>query len=155
MDDAGRKLEEVAKTAGVSPRTVRYYIQRGLLPPPRVRGPDTAYGPEHLVRLRAIRRLQEAFWPLDAIGGLLAGRTDEELEPIANGGDVPAPRGAAAEPAVAPKRGADRAGPGTGRTVRRFELTNELVLEAAEPASDETASLLAAIRALVAKRRGA
>src|SRR5262249_27518770 len=61
------KLEELARRAGVSPRTVRYYIQRGLLPAPDFKGPDTAYGERHLLGLRIIRKLQVAYWPLDAI----------------------------------------------------------------------------------------
>ena len=74
------KLDELAERAGVSPRTVRYYIQRGLLTAPAFRGADTAYGEEHLVALRAIKKLQEAYWPLDAIGGALANRSPAELD---------------------------------------------------------------------------
>jgi Ca-activated chloride channel family protein len=171
MDDGGRKLEEVAKAAGVSPRTVRYYIQRGLLPPPRFRGPDTAYGDEHVVRLRAIRRLQEAFWPLDAIAGLFASKSERELEAIADGTNVPAPSASLAEtaspakpapakpapakpaPAKPAPRGGVRRPVDRGQLVRRISLTDELVLEVSEPASDETETLLEAIRMLVAKQR--
>ena len=32
------KLDDLAAAAGVSPRTVRYYVQRGLLPAPPFRG---------------------------------------------------------------------------------------------------------------------
>lgn len=66
------KLEELAQAAGVSPRTVRYYVQRGLLPGPKFRGRDTVYDEEHLTRLRSIRRMQEQFLPLDAIQAELA-----------------------------------------------------------------------------------
>jgi len=52
------KLDELAAAAGVSGRTVRYYVQRGLLPAPQFRGRDTAYDEEHLLRLQAIRRMQ-------------------------------------------------------------------------------------------------
>jgi Ca-activated chloride channel family protein len=92
MDDGTLKLDDVAKAAGVSPRTVRYYIQRGLLPAPAFRGPDTAYGPEHVLRLRAIKQLQAAYWPLDAIAGLLAGKSERALRELAEGRDVPSPR---------------------------------------------------------------
>ena len=61
------KLDELAREAGVAPRTVRYYVQRGLLPPPVFRGPDTVYEERHLLRLLAIRRLQQAFLPLERI----------------------------------------------------------------------------------------
>jgi DNA-binding transcriptional MerR regulator len=79
------KLEELADEAGVTPRTVRYYVQRGLLPPPVFRGKDSAYGVEHALRLKAIKRLQDRFLPLDAIQEALAGRTAEQIERLGVG----------------------------------------------------------------------
>src|SRR4051812_2075356 len=87
MDDVF-KLEDLADRAGVSPRTVRYYVQRGLLPAPVFRGRDTVYSGEHLVRLRAIRRLQERFLPLDAIQVEIARRSPDELRALADGADA-------------------------------------------------------------------
>lgn len=84
------KLDELAAAAGVSPRTVRYYVQKGLLPAPQFRGRDTAYGREHLLRLRAIRGLQEKFLPLDAIAEALATANAAQLEAYAAGRAVPA-----------------------------------------------------------------
>lgn len=80
-DDMDReyKLEELAHKADVSPRTVRYYVQRGLLPAPVFRGRDTAYSGEHLLRLRAIKKLQEQFLPLDAIQAELERRSAREI----------------------------------------------------------------------------
>jgi DNA-binding transcriptional MerR regulator len=80
------KLEELAAEAGVSPRTVRYYVQRGLLPAPEFRGKDTAYGREHLLRLLAVKQLQQAHMPLDEIQVRLASATIAELEKIARTG---------------------------------------------------------------------
>ncbi len=88
------KLDELAAAAGVSARTVRYYVQRGLLPAPAFRGRDTVYDGEHLLRLRAIRRLQEQYLPLDAIQAELARRGHDELEALARGAEAlvrPAP----------------------------------------------------------------
>lgn len=76
------KLEELAAEAGVSPRTVRYYVQRGLLPAPPFRGKDTAYDRSHLVRLRAIKQMQEAHLPLDEIQVRLANMTVGEVEKL-------------------------------------------------------------------------
>jgi DNA-binding transcriptional MerR regulator len=73
------KLEELARAADISPRTVRYYVQRGLLPAPAFRGRDTAYTGEHLVRLRAIRKLQDDYLPLDAIAVELERRSAEDI----------------------------------------------------------------------------
>ena len=69
-------LAELSDRAGVSQRTVRYYIQQGLLPSPETRGPGAHYGPEHLDRLRLIRSLQRQHLPLAEIRRRL-----EELGP--------------------------------------------------------------------------
>ncbi len=45
---------------GVSERTVRYYVEEALLPPPRGRGRGAHFDDEHLVRLRLIRAMQLA-----------------------------------------------------------------------------------------------
>ncbi len=87
------KLEDLASAAAVSPRTVRYYVQRGLLPAPAFRGRDTAYTDDHLLRLRAIRKLQDQFLPLDAIQAELARLDTPGLRALADGHVVmPAPR---------------------------------------------------------------
>jgi Ca-activated chloride channel family protein len=103
------KLAELAQAAGVSARAVRYYVQRGLLPPPEFHGPDTAYTEEHLERLRAIKILQQRYMPLEAIDVELRRRSLDELrrwlaDPAGGGGDGgPASTGAgrAREPAAA------------------------------------------------------
>lgn len=78
--DSTYKLDELAERADVSPRTIRYYVQRGLLAPPVFRGRDTAYGEGHLLRLRLIKRLQdERFLPLDAIAAELEAKGDDEV----------------------------------------------------------------------------
>ena len=79
------KLDELAREADVAPRTVRYYVQRGLLPAPEFKGKDTSYGREHLARLLAIKRLQAAHLPLDAIEARLASATLDEIERLASG----------------------------------------------------------------------
>ena len=65
------KTSDIARQAGVSVRTLRYYDQIGLLKP--VRGPKGTrlYGHEHLVRLQQIRLLQFVGLSLEQIGRLL------------------------------------------------------------------------------------
>jgi len=65
------KTSEIARRAGVSVRTLRYYDQIGLLRPQR--GPKGArlYGKEHLIRLQQIRLLQFVGLSLEQIGHLL------------------------------------------------------------------------------------
>jgi DNA-binding transcriptional MerR regulator len=63
-DDARYTLTELADLAGVTPRTVRYYLAQGLLPAVGVSGPGAKYDDAHLARLRLIRRLQAQHLPL-------------------------------------------------------------------------------------------
>ena len=74
------KIDELAEQANVSGRTIRYYVQRGLLPAPEFRGKDTVYGREHLLRLKVIKRLQEGHMPLDEIQSRLGGASERDLE---------------------------------------------------------------------------
>lgn len=161
MNEATYKLDELARAAGTSARTVRYYVQRGLLPPPAFRGKDSAYGREHLVRLRAIRRLQDAFFPLDAIAVELGRRTLAEIERVADGSDSPRPsssaRPAPSPPPVAPPRQIDAPRPSTtgggeppaspfaARVFRRVELAPGVELSVADDAPLESRRLADAI----------
>ena len=78
-DDCVYGVDDLAERGGVSRRTVRYYIQRGLLPPPRGLGRGKHYTEAHLSTLVRIRELQEAAVPLEAI----ATRLDAPDEPTA------------------------------------------------------------------------
>ena len=60
-------LGELSDRAGVTPRTVRYYVQQGLLPSPGTRGPGARYDARHLDRLNLIKRLQREHLPLAEI----------------------------------------------------------------------------------------
>ena len=75
-------LADLAQQSDVSQRTIRYYIQFGLLPAPEGAGPKARYGRGHLGRLRLIRMLQDRHLPLNAIRKVLAQRTETELERI-------------------------------------------------------------------------
>jgi Ca-activated chloride channel family protein len=66
-DSEDLDLAELASAAGVTPRTVRYYVQQGLLPSPGTRGPGTKYDRALLEKLQLIRLLQREHWPLSKI----------------------------------------------------------------------------------------
>jgi DNA-binding transcriptional MerR regulator len=66
-------LAELAEEAGLSPRTIRYYISRGLLDGPLVAGRGAVYSIEHVERLKTIQRLQAEGAMLAQIGRVLAG----------------------------------------------------------------------------------
>jgi DNA-binding transcriptional MerR regulator len=67
-------IRELAELGGVSRRTVRYYVQEGLLLPPLGVGRGRHYGQEHLDRLLRVKTLQEQGLPLNEIRGALSGR---------------------------------------------------------------------------------
>ncbi|WP_019629928.1 MerR family transcriptional regulator [Actinomadura atramentaria] len=66
------RVEELAAAAGVPVRTLRYYQERRLLPPPVRRGRTAWYSAAHLDRLRLIGELIERGYRLDGIEELLA-----------------------------------------------------------------------------------
>ena len=57
-------LTELADLAGVTPRTIRFYVSQGLLPAPGQVGPGAKYDDTDLARLRLIKRLQRDHRPL-------------------------------------------------------------------------------------------
>lgn len=75
-DEARYGIEELADRAGVSRRTVRYYVQRGLLPAPTGLGRGKHYTEGHLARLVQVRDLQEGGVGLAEIAAVLSGQAD-------------------------------------------------------------------------------
>jgi DNA-binding transcriptional MerR regulator len=67
IDPTTFDIAELARAAKVTTRTVRYYVQQGLLPQPGSRGPGTRYDVGHLDRLQLIKRLQREHLPLAEI----------------------------------------------------------------------------------------
>jgi DNA-binding transcriptional MerR regulator len=67
MADERYAIGELAELGGVSRRTVRYYVQERLLPPPLGVGRGNHYGAEHLSRLHQVKALQEQGRSLDEI----------------------------------------------------------------------------------------
>ena len=140
-DAENLKLDELAEQTGVSPRTVRYYVQRGLLPAPAFKGKDSAYGREHMVRLRAIKRMQEQFLPLDAIQEALGQRSLDQIEALSSGRDAIAP----VAPVVRPRAPV---------LWERLSLAPGLELHVADDATEEVKELAQRIRELAAPTRG-
>ncbi len=147
------KLDELAKRAGVAPRTVRYYVQRGLLPAPPFRGRDTVYGAEHLARLVAIRAMQARYLPLDEIEAAL-GRcaTLGEIEALGRGEAEGEARGSRDE---TPGSGDEARGEaqGEGEGWRRWELAPGLELHLRDSAGGEIEGLARERARVAADRR--
>jgi DNA-binding transcriptional MerR regulator len=72
-------LDELAREADVTQRTIRYYIAEGLLPPPDTAGRNARYTQEHLDRLRLIGRWKEAYLPLKEIRTRITAMSPEQI----------------------------------------------------------------------------
>jgi DNA-binding transcriptional MerR regulator len=66
------RIGELARAAGISVRTLRYYQERKLLPPPRHEGRIAWYSRAHLTRLRVIGQLLERGHTLGGTAELLS-----------------------------------------------------------------------------------
>ncbi|MFE7174334.1 MerR family transcriptional regulator [Streptomyces sp. NPDC057616] len=87
-------MEELAREAGITVRTLRFYRERKLIPPPRREGRIAWYDDHHLARLRTIAALLERGHTLTGIAELaealdhgrdvadLVGITPTEEEPV-------------------------------------------------------------------------
>lgn len=64
-------IDELARAAGTTVRSLRVYHERGVLPPPQVKGRTGYYSPEHLNRVRTISRLLDRGIKLNGIKELL------------------------------------------------------------------------------------
>src|SRR5215510_2236601 len=67
-------IGDLADLGGVSRRTVRYYVQEGLLPAPLGLGRGSHYGPAHLEQLLKVKAMQEAGRTLDEIKDVFDGK---------------------------------------------------------------------------------
>lgn len=61
------KVSELADKAGVTKRTIHYYISKGLLMPAKGNGVNSIYDDEHLKRIFLIKKLQAEYMPLNKI----------------------------------------------------------------------------------------
>ncbi|TSB21485.1 MerR family transcriptional regulator, partial [Streptomyces benahoarensis] len=66
------RMAELAAEAGITVRTLRFYRERKLIPPPRREGRIAWYNEHHLARLRSISALLERGHTLGGITELLA-----------------------------------------------------------------------------------
>lgn len=76
------RISELAQKAGVTKRTIHYYVGRGLLPPPSGAGVASIYHEEHLLKLLLIKKFQEQYLPLDKIRELIADLSLEEAREL-------------------------------------------------------------------------
>ena len=75
-------IEQLASLGGVSRRTVRYYVQEGLLPAPLGVGRGRHYDSTHLERLLRVKALQERGLSLGEVRRELAARGGRDASDV-------------------------------------------------------------------------
>lgn len=75
-------LEDLATRSNLTLRTLRFYIQEGILPGPDTHGKNARYSREHLDRLELIQRLKDLRLPLQEIKQILDNSTPEEISKV-------------------------------------------------------------------------
>lgn len=70
-------IDELSTLAGVTPRTVRYYIAQGLLDRPEGEKRGAHYLRRHLEQLLLVRRWTDAGLSLDRVRELIAGAPED------------------------------------------------------------------------------
>jgi DNA-binding transcriptional MerR regulator len=85
--DNDYSLNDLAKATGIEPRTIRSYIERGLLSGAQARGRAATYSKEHLSRLLVISSLRRArpSISLSEIRIVLQGLNPEQIHAFASG----------------------------------------------------------------------
>ncbi len=122
-----RQIAEIVRTQDrdqeVSPSTLHYYVQVGILPPAVGRG-RSGYTPEHLTRFRLARQLKHQGVGLAEIRRRLGSMTSEqvatELATVHGGAGYSRPLGAQAADILA-----EPASVGSDQTVSRYGITTE------------------------------
>jgi DNA-binding transcriptional MerR regulator len=90
VDDKELLIHELAEQANVSVRTIRYYLDEGLLPQPRARGRYALFNSDHLERLELIRRLKDAYLPLKEIRQKMDSLSEAQVRDLLDrNGDAP------------------------------------------------------------------
>ncbi|HMN12357.1 MAG TPA: MerR family transcriptional regulator [Bellilinea sp.] len=73
------QISELAEAAQTSVRTVRYYLEMGLLPLPAADGKFSVFSDDHLNRLRLIALLKESYLPLREIREILLSMAPQDV----------------------------------------------------------------------------
>jgi len=75
-------IKELCAEAEVTPRTVHFYIQQGLLPSAGSQGPSARYDEGHVARLKLIKLLQKQHLPLSEIRQQLETLDDVKVQAL-------------------------------------------------------------------------
>ncbi len=87
MKKQGYSIQEICEQTGIPRRTIHFYTQQGILPPPESSGIAARYSEEHLIRLKAIPRLRNQGLRLDDIRKYFSNHALETIRKICESGE--------------------------------------------------------------------
>lgn len=91
MTDDTLDIQELVSASGVPRRTIYFYVQQGLLPPPNGAGLAAHYTDGHLLRLQLIPILRQQGLRLDEIRERFSKMSLDEMRGILQSAQQPAP----------------------------------------------------------------
>lgn len=80
-EEVRHSIDDLCRLTGLTRRTVRFYVQKGLLDRPEGEKRGAWYTSRHVEQLLLIRKWTGAGLSLEAIGELLAGK-NSDLPPV-------------------------------------------------------------------------
>jgi DNA-binding transcriptional MerR regulator len=75
-------IQKLVRESGIPRRTIHFYVQQGILPPPQGAGLAAFYTEDHLLRLRLVPVMRQEGLRLDEIRERLAKMTPEEMRQV-------------------------------------------------------------------------
>lgn len=72
------RIGEIATLSGLTPRTIRYYMELGLLPEERSKGGQRSFSSSDLVYLKRIKELKALGFSLEEIKRIISLRKEDE-----------------------------------------------------------------------------
>ncbi len=88
LEEQDLTFDELANMSGLNPRTLRYYMQEGLLPGPDTQGKYARYSHVHLDRLALILHLKTLRIPLKEIRNLLDTLTPDQIREMKSSPEI-------------------------------------------------------------------
>ena len=82
-------IADLAKETGATRRTIHFYVQQGVLPPPVGAGPRATYDDGHRLRLLAVPKLRAGGWRLDEIRAYFQHATLSAISRVVETGRMP------------------------------------------------------------------
>ncbi len=86
MEHKFYSITELEQLTGLNRRTIHYYIQEKVIPPPEGAGGAAKYSEDHVLRLALVKQMQQSHLKLSGIKEALGGLSLEEIRALSQAG---------------------------------------------------------------------